>query len=100
MRISLGICPQSMVAYQAAVTARAGWQGLREALPGVYARCGCESTDLIALESAVYALGGTPDLRFVPLPKSQPGTVAEVLAALPVAAAPEQVPVQAPATKP
>jgi hypothetical protein len=64
----LTLCEPALLALQQAlVPGASGWDSLRAEVVRAFVRCGCNATQLDGLESTLYAIFGSPDLRWLPL---------------------------------
>ncbi len=84
----LVLCEPALAAFQVALAAPAAWGSLRAELLRQLGTCGCSSSNLESLEATIYALFGSPDLRYVLVSKgvlaksAESETVAELAKAL------------------
>ncbi len=65
------LCEPAVAAFQQALMPGAvSWDELRGRIINSFVKCGCNATQLDGLESSLYAIFGSPDLRWLPLPAS------------------------------
>jgi hypothetical protein len=84
LRAHLMLCEPALLAFQEATagapdTREPALRDLRGELVTAFVKCGCTATNLDGLETTLYAIFGSPDLRYVPLPENldslaMPGT--------------------------
>jgi hypothetical protein len=65
----LALCDGALSAFRKAQATRQGFEDLPAQIVSAFVKCGCTTTNLDGLEAILYALFGSPDLRFVRLPR-------------------------------
>ena len=69
----LALCDGALNAFHKALDAHRGFAQLPAQIVSAFVRCGCTTTNLDGLEASLYALFGSPDLRFLRLPRGLDG---------------------------
>lgn len=66
----LALCDGALRAFHRALATGRGFGELPAEIVNAFVRCGCTTTNLDGLEAILYAMFGSPDLRFLRLPRS------------------------------
>jgi hypothetical protein len=66
----LALCDPALQAFRKASSAHQGFAQLPAQIVSAFVKCGCTTTNLDGLEAILYAMFGSPDLRFLRLPKA------------------------------
>jgi hypothetical protein len=65
----LALCDGALHAFHRALATGRGFDQLPAEIVSAFVRCGCTTTNLDGLEAILYAMFGSPDLRFLRLPR-------------------------------
>jgi hypothetical protein len=65
----LALCDGALQAFHRALATGRGFDQLPAEIVSAFVRCGCTTTNLDGLEAILYAMFGSPDLRFLRLPR-------------------------------
>ncbi|HEX4354038.1 MAG TPA: hypothetical protein VHZ95_14015, partial [Polyangiales bacterium] len=66
----LALCDGARDAFNRTVATGRGFAQLPAEIVSAFVRCGCTTTNLDSLEATLHAMFGSPDLRFVRLPRA------------------------------
>ena len=66
----LALCDPALEAFRKAQGGRQGFVQLPAQIVSAFIKCGCTTTNLDGLEAILYAMFGSPDLRYLRLPKA------------------------------